>query len=244
MRAKSKERLEAERLRREEGLSYNEIAARIGISKSTLSYWLRDIPLKPEHEARLKERMRTNRATFAARAWSINRERYARARREAYQGGMKVVDALPNETAVDELALAMLYLGDGSKSGNRAEMASTDPNILRYFVQALVRLYAIDVQRLSFRLNLVEAARPFEQELKLWWSQQLACPLARFIKTQFDPRSRARQLTGDYHGVCTVTYNDTYLQQRLLGLAHAYLESRLEPEGFKVPKQKVTAGEH
>ena len=45
MRVKSQQRLEAEQLRADEGLSYNEIAARTGLSKSTLSHWLRDIPL-------------------------------------------------------------------------------------------------------------------------------------------------------------------------------------------------------
>jgi len=230
MRAKSEKRLEAERLRREEGLSYREIAAQTGISKSTLSHWLRDIPLRPEQESRLKERMRANRATFAARAWSVNRERYAQARMAAYQGGADVVVTLPDSKAVDELALAMLYLGEGSKSGNRVQLASTDEKILRYFVQALVHTYGVDVTRLSLRLNLVEAARPVEQKLQLWWSQQLACPLDRFTKTQFDPRSRATKLTDDYRGVCTVTYFDTYLQLHLLGLAHAYMRTR-RPSG-------------
>jgi len=122
MRAKSEKRLEAERLRCEEGLSYNEISVRTGVSKSTLSYWLRDIPLKPEHEERLKECIKANRATFAARAWSPNRERYAQARQEAFQSGSNLVLTLSAETAVDELALAMLYLGDGSKSGNRVQL--------------------------------------------------------------------------------------------------------------------------
>ncbi len=223
MRAKSKKRREAERLRSEEGLSYNEIAARTGVSKSTLSNWLRDIPLKPEHEARLQERLRANRATFAARAWPINRERYARAREEAYRGGADVAAALPDDRAVDELALAMLYLGEGSKSGNRVQLPSTDASILRYFVRALISIYGVDMGRLSFRLNLVEAARPIEQQLKLWWSRELKCSLDQFIKTQFDRRSRRTELTGDYHGVCTVTYYDTYLQQHLLGMAHAYV---------------------
>ncbi len=226
MRTKSWQRLEAERLRADEGLSYEEIAARTRLSKSTLSHWLRDIQLKPEHEARLKERMRANRANLAARAWAINRQRYAQARSEAYQAGADVLSRLPCDTSVEELALAMLYLGEGSKSGNRVQLASTDPNILCYFVRALIRLYALDPDRLSFRLNLVEAARPQEEFLKAWWSKQLGCSTDRFLKTQFDARSTATTLTEDYRGVCTVTYHDTYLQQRLLGLADAYLKSQ------------------
>lgn len=197
---------------------------------------MRDIPLKPEHEARLKERLEANRASFAARAWSVNQERHARARQAAYQAGVDVVARLPDEAAVEELALAMLYLGEGSKSGNRVQLASTDAVILRYFVWALVHMYGVEMGRISFRLNLAEAARPMEQELKLWWSQQLGCSLDRFTKTQFDPRSRVTELTSDYRGVCTVTYYDTALQQRLLGIANAYVHSRftaVEPQAQK-----------
>lgn len=38
---------------RKRGLSYNEIKRNINVSKSTLSYWLKLIPLKPEHQKRL-----------------------------------------------------------------------------------------------------------------------------------------------------------------------------------------------
>jgi DNA-binding transcriptional ArsR family regulator len=80
MRTKPEKRLLAERLRRDHGLSYREISILTGISRSTLSSWLRAIPLTPEQEARLQDRLRRNRSSFAARALPINRERYRRAR--------------------------------------------------------------------------------------------------------------------------------------------------------------------
>ncbi len=237
MRAKSQERLEAERLRREDGLSYKEISERTGLSKSTLSHWLRDIGLRPEHEARLAERLHTNRAGLAARAWPINRKRYTQAREEAYQGGADVVSLLPDGRAIKELALAMLFLGEGSKSGNRVQMASTDPGILRYFVEVLTEVYQIDPNRLSFRLNLIESARPLEQQLQSFWCQQLDCPPGQFLKAQFDRRSGVSAITADYHGVCTVTYHDTTLQQRLLGLAYTYIGIQSAPNEIRTKKE-------
>jgi len=53
MRVKSEKRLLAEKLRCQQGLSYNEISALTGISKSTLSSWLREFSLTPEQGARL-----------------------------------------------------------------------------------------------------------------------------------------------------------------------------------------------
>lgn len=224
MSAKSEKRLLAEKLRRDQGLSYNEIHTITGISKSTLSFWLRDIPLTSEQEARLQARLLRNRATFAARALPINRERYRRAREEAYRAGAKIVEDLPDDKAVAELAFAMLYLGDGPKTGGAVRMGSVNPNILRYFVQALIQLYDIDVNRLSCRLHLIEAAREKEGQLTWYWMERLNLPRENFRRTTYDKRSKTRTVTDDYRGVCVVTYSDVYLQQRILGLARTYIK--------------------
>ena len=226
MRAKSKEHLRAEQLRREQGLSYNEIAALTRISKSTLSAWLRDIPLTLEQETRLQERLRSNRSSFAARALPINRERHQRARQRAYQSGVDIAKVVPDQANIHELALAMLYLGEGAKRNSVVQIANTDPNILRFFLWTLRQIYNIDEKRLSFRLNLIEAARSREENFIVWWCQQLGCSREQFRKTQFDPRSHATHITDNYRGVCTVNYNDLFLQQHILGLAHAYIQGK------------------
>jgi hypothetical protein len=43
-----------------------------------------------------------------------------------------------------------------------------------------------------------------------------------------DRRPRDVELTDEYHGICVVQYLDTYLQQCILGLAQAYLASRVD----------------
>jgi transcriptional regulator with XRE-family HTH domain len=51
---KSEARHEARRLRAEAGLSIRDIAARLAVSKSSVSLWVRDIALTPEQEAALQ----------------------------------------------------------------------------------------------------------------------------------------------------------------------------------------------
>src|SRR5215813_8083857 len=137
MRAKSEKRIQAEKLRYEDGLSYNEISTLIGVSKGTLSSWLKNIPLTPEQEERIQQRINNNQTTFVTKAWKINKERFQKARQDAFQIGSNVMFQLSSEDAIDEVALAMLYLGEGDKSGNRLLLASTDPLILRYFLWAI-----------------------------------------------------------------------------------------------------------
>ena len=228
MRPKSPQRLLAEKLRREQGMSYREIAARLKISKSTLSGWLKGIVLTPAQEARLQKRLQGNRASFAARALPINRQRYRLAREAAYQSGVAVVAQLPPGAEVDELAFALLYLGEGTKGQGKVQLASMDAAILRFVRWCLPALYGIDEGRLSFRLNLVERARRREKALIAWWARTLDVTPGQFAKTQFDKRSGTQQVSKEYRGVCTVTYNDTYLQQHILGVAQTYIRARTE----------------
>jgi len=235
MRAKSEKRLLAETIRREQGLSYNEISALTGISKSTLSSWLKATSLTQEQEARLQERLRANQATFAARALPINRERYQRAREHAYQTGVRIATSLSGDLSVDELALAMLYLGDGSKTGSAVRLGSMNPDILKFFIWALKRLYDIEEQRLSCRLHLIEAVRDRENQLIQWWMERLNLPYNNFRRASYDMRSQVIRVTDDYHGVCVLTYSDIYLLQRILGLAKTYIQLR----ACRSPERKI-----
>lgn len=224
MKAKSEKRLLAEQLRLDHGLSYNEISEQTGVSKSTLSNWLKHISLTIEQEERIQQRLENNQAAFVATARKINQKRFQEARERAFQSGMEIASHIPNNDAVRELALAMLYLGEGDKTGNRVQIANVDLTILQYFLWAMEKLYQINRSAMSLRLNIIEAARASELELIAWWAEQLSCSPGQFQKTQFEQRSRHNKVTGNYRGVCTITYNDTYLFKRLTGVYSAYLE--------------------
>lgn len=227
MKGKSEKRLLAEQLRREYGYSYNEISGQIGVSKSTLSGWLKNIALTFEQEQRIQQRIEDNQTAFVASARKTNKERYRKARAEAYQLGENVASMIPDNHAVHELALAMLYLGEGDKTGNRVQIANTDPAVLEYFLWAMEELFDIERTEMSLRLNLIEAARLLESEMIEWWANVLGCAVDQFQKTQFDGRSKSTHITENYRGVCTITYGDTYLLERLMGVYSAYFNRKL-----------------
>jgi transposase-like protein len=79
---KTTERRDARRMRRDEGRSVKEIARLVGVSRSSVSLWVRDIQLTPEQEAELDARdpVRNGRQIGAA----ANIER-GRLRRRGYQ---------------------------------------------------------------------------------------------------------------------------------------------------------------
>src|SRR3989344_4443345 len=88
--AKHSERILAIKLRRR-GMSYSQIKAKLGVSKGTLSYWLRDYPLP---EDRLRE----------LRDWNERRiERYRQTRRRQRE---KLLSDIYKEVKKDVLPLS------------------------------------------------------------------------------------------------------------------------------------------
>ena len=57
-----------------------------------------------------------------------------------------------NNIAILELALAMLYLGEGSKKAEETSMGNSDPLILKTFIAILKKVYEIDAARIRCEL--------------------------------------------------------------------------------------------
>ncbi len=125
----------------------------------------------------------------------------------------------------------MLCLGDGSKTVGAVKLGSVNPKILRYFVWGLRHLYHIDENRLALSLRLIPAARFIESHLMSWWASELDVSLNSFRKTTYDKRSKAWHVDSDYHGVCRVSYADTYLQLRILAIAKTCIKQVTGSQG-------------
>lgn len=76
-------REQAMRLRLQEELSYSEIKKRLGVPKSTLSYWLRDHPLSDEKVLELHRKGWTKGET-AREKYRITRQKQADAKLRAF----------------------------------------------------------------------------------------------------------------------------------------------------------------
>ena len=122
------------RLRRK-GHSIRSIEGRLGIPRSTLSGWFRSIQLSPK----LRQRLHRNwlNALVSARKKAVlwhNRQKEQRMRK-AQEAAVRVLNNLNiKDPNILELALALLYLGEGSKKKIGTEMGSSDPLILKFFL--------------------------------------------------------------------------------------------------------------
>lgn len=183
---------------RAEGKSYSEIKAILGISKGTLSPWLRDMPLSKEQLMQLRDK---NPIRIEHYRETMRKKREARLNL-AYLKAKKDIGKISKR----ELFIAGLYLywGEGTKADCGAVgIANTDPAVIRAFLDWCD---IADIDRLNIRVRLhLYADMNIEEEIG-FWSKQL-----KFNRSQFrKPYIKTSTLTGltyknGYgHGTCTV----------------------------------------
>ena len=141
------EREEARRMRRDEGRSIREIAARLGVSPSSVSRWVSDITLAPGFIEALRQRDPTvNGRLSGVRAQCAARRA---ARLASQQDGR---DRARDPTRL-HLAGCMLYWAEGSKGRNAVKLTNSDPDMLTLFVRFLRDCYAVPPERIALSVN-------------------------------------------------------------------------------------------
>ncbi len=207
---------------RKQGKSYREIGIELGIAKSTLSGWLRDVALTTDQRTHLKIQWLEG----TAKALELARTTHRRKKQDrinliAQEVG-KYVKSVDKNRDFLEMLFVGLYLGDGFKNNGRVGLGNADPDIVLLFVTLLRKLH--HVQELKLRAQIFARSDQNETELITYWSSLLNIPTNRFHKTQFDKRTVNIKSRDNYHGVCAVVYADTLLQWRILGIGKEMIE--------------------
>ena len=192
---------------RKQGKTYGEIQKSIGlkIPKSTLSNWCECVSLSFKQRLKIKDKIILNASKGRALALEVNR-----AKRNEYLNSVKNrVVHLKNridDKNVAKIAIAMLYLGEGSK-GNRGALmfGNSDPKTINLFLKLFRACYDIDENK--FRCTLLCRADQNIKKLEKFWSITTKIPLDKFYKARIDPRTIGKKSKKpEYKGVCRIDY--------------------------------------
>jgi DNA-binding transcriptional MerR regulator len=217
-RAKDELRRMARELRAD-GRSLREIATELGVAKSSVSLWVRDMPV-PEG---LRER--------AAHAHRINGQRWLRdrARRESERQQVKAAArALVGPVTDRELRLvgAALYWAEGAKDKpydrrEKVVLINSDAEVIILFQRWLDLLVVPEDDR-RYRLSIHESADL--ESAQTWWSQVTGVPIDRFDRPtlkRHNPRTVRRNIGAGYHGCLVISVcQSRVLYQQIDGLFH------------------------
>jgi hypothetical protein len=190
----------ARKLRLERHLSIGEIGERLALPKTTIYYWVRDLPLG-----------RPTRASAAQRRGNMRmRRRYQAMREAAYADGRANFASLAEDPTFRDFVC--MYIGEGYKRDrNVVSIGNSDPRVI---VLGTRWLRALSRNKLMFSVQY-HADQNLAGLLRFWGETLEIDPEA--IRMQ--RKSNSGQLSGRVwrckYGVCTVRTSDTLLRARL-----------------------------
>lgn len=207
-------------LLRKKGCSITHIEKELGINRSTLSGWFKNIQLTETQKERLAQNSKNSLVAAQKKGAQWNADQGSQRRATIREDVEKFIPEKVLDKKTGELIMAAFYLAEGSKTESSFCIANSNSAILKGIITLLRYLYSIDESK--FRCSLHLRSDQNEKELKTYWSKLLDIPETKFHKTQFDKRV-IKKTYDHYKGVCVLYYHDMALQRRVLYLGEKIL---------------------
>ena len=195
---------------RKEGASYSQIKEKLNVSKSSLSLWLRDMPLP---EKRLRE-LRDWNVVRIERFQNTMRDKRESRRAKVRERAAKDIRTLSHREII--IAGLFLYWGEGGKTVTTCtSLSNTDPAMIRFFMRWL---QALGVSKDRFRVHVhLYTDMNVKVELR-YWSKALGLPLSSFRRPYIKTSNRSglsypQRFT---HGTCNLIYGNRDISEYVL----------------------------
>jgi len=196
---------------RKQGKSYSQIKNILGVSKSTLSGWLRNHPLSKQ---RIKE----------LRDWNEQRiERFRETMGRKKQKRLNLILAeqkkllLPLKKREIFLIGLGLYWGEGTKCRmDYLSVANTNPDVINFYIYWLNKCLDVPKSKMKAYLHLYD-----DMDVKkevAYWSTTLDVPKSQFTKPYIKKTSLEHiDHKGTFgHGTCNIRTNNVILTEKIL----------------------------
>jgi transcriptional regulator with XRE-family HTH domain len=207
---------------RSRGLDYEQIAGQLGVSKGSISLWLRDMPAPP----RLSYAETRRRAAEGVhRYWAKER---------AVREVQRVADVASAAAEIGELtereiliAGALTYWCEGTKrkpglTSERVVFVNSDAGLIRFFLRFLAAV-GIPPSDLTFCVHIHESADV--NAAQHYWREVTQAPAVQFTKPalkRHNPKTNRKNVGNDYHGCLRVAVRrSSSLYRKIEGWASA-----------------------
>lgn len=210
---------------RTQGLDYEEIAAALGVAKSSVSLWVRDLP-RPVGLS--YEECRKRAAEGVRRYWAAERpvrEASRTAAREA--AGAEIGDLTERELII---AGAIAYWCEGTKNkpdrrADRVVFMNSDPGLIRFFLRFL-QITGTSKDDAIFRVYIHENADA--ESAQRFWLEVTGAPADQFrtpALKRHNPKTIRKNVGEDYHGCLRIDVRrSSSLYRRIEGWSAAIVD--------------------
>jgi transcriptional regulator with XRE-family HTH domain len=204
---------EAARRLRALGWTMPDIADELGVARSSVSLWTRDVPVELG-----PRRLRPRRPNALERAKQAQIE-------ELLGDGRRRIGHLSERDLL--VAGAALYAGEGTKGDGIVNFANSDPRMIALFCAWLRRFFDIDESRLRLRLYLHEGLDL--AAAMSYWSELTGIPVNQFGTVYRAVPDIGIRHNKHEHGCVSVRYSCARTHRAVMGLVAALLLSTTIP---------------
>jgi len=203
-----------------QGLDYNRIAAELGVSKGSVSLWVRDLP-RPESLS--YEECRRRAAEGVRRYWAAERPIREAQREAARVAAAAQIGALNDREIL--IAGAIAYWCEGAKNkpyrrGDQVIFMNSDPALIRFYLRFLA-VAGIEPDRLRCRVQIHESADA--EAAQQFWLEVTGLDTAQFRRPalkRHNPKTVRKNTGHDYHGCLRIdVLRGTGLYRKIEGWA-------------------------
>lgn len=190
------------------------IEKRLGVARSTVSLWVREIELSDQQQAEI--------ALRGASARSRARSAYYRARRRQFQEEGRALAKCGEPLHV---AGCMLFWAEGSRHRNSVTFVNSDPAMIALFARFLRRYFDPPEKSLKLTCNLFADHEERQREIEDFWLATAELPRDRLAKSVVNVYSRASKRTRINrlpYGTCRLTFYSTRAVQHIWGAIQEY----------------------
>lgn len=183
MKTKVLEKEKAIKLRRD-GYSYKDILSEISVAKSTISSWLKDLPITPEEKKLLKERTDSNISRGRIKSATANRRNRLEKEKRLFEQAKIEFERLKDNSMF--LVGIGLYWAEGSKRTSTFQFMNSDPDMINYMILWCKNFLPERVGNVSLRLYMHKIYS--YEKCEEYWSKITGFPLSKFKKTVYKPK--------------------------------------------------------
>lgn len=190
------------------------IERELGVARSTVSLWVREIELS--------DRQRAEIALRGASTRSKARSAYFRARRRLFQEEGR---ELARRGEPLHVAGCMLHWAEGSRHRNDVTFVNSDPAMIKLFASFLRHYFDPQEESLKLTCNLFSDHEARQREIEDFWLATAALPRSRLARSTVNNYSRVSKRTriGRLpYGTCRLTLQSTRAVQHIYGAIQEY----------------------
>ncbi len=205
---------------REKGYAINKIAKEIGVAKSSVSVWVRDVKLNDLQINSLQLAPFTNNAVELRRTKRLSNELIKR---------NNVIDTAKNEIPkLDQTNLwligVMLYWAEGGKTQRIVRFSNGDPEMIKIMIKFFKIICNVPDEKLRGYIHIHEGLD--FKAAEIYWSNVSGIQLNQFYKTYRKPNKSSKNMKNSLpFGVMDIYILDVKLFNKISGWASGIFES-------------------